>query len=379
MPQVIEWRHTLHQIPEVGFELHQTADYVKNVLSELGIAYKDNQGCACGILGLIKGEKPGKTLAIRSDMDALAIVEETGLPFASKNGNMHACGHDAHMSILLGIAKLLMENRDKLCGEVRLIFQPAEELGTGSEKMIAAGVLDGVDEIIGFHVGALCDDPRNGVLFFHKSALMATMDRFKITVKGKGAHGSAPERSIDPIMVASEIVCALQNIISREVSPTEPCVISVCKFTSGTAFNIIPDTAELEGTTRVFDEGVREYIEKRIGEVAENVALGLRATISYEYLRQPPPLINDSLVTEKVYNCAKQLYPNDVEMMSKGIMTGEDFAYYVKDVPGTYFLLQNVMPIDGVKYSNHNCKFALDESVMDKIIATSVAYALQEA
>lgn len=376
MPQVIKWRRELHQIPEVGFELQQTAAYVKNALTELGIPFLDNQGCECGIVGIIKGNKAGKVLALRSDMDALPILEETGLPFASTNGNMHACGHDAHMAILLGVAKLLMENRDKIEGEVRLIFQPAEELGTGAEKMIAAGVLDGVDEIIGSHVGGLVENAENGELLFRKGGIMATMDQFKILVKGKGAHGSAPERSIDPIVVASEIVGALQNIVSREVCPTDPCVISVCKFHSGTAFNIIPDTAELEGTTRVFDEKLRDFIEKRIGEVAESVASGLRAAITYEYLRKPPPLVTDDEITEKVYMCSKQLYPDNVRMLDKGIMGGEDFAHYAKVVPATYFFLKNLLPIDGVKYSNHNAKFALDESVMDRLVAVIAAYTL---
>lgn len=379
MPQVLKWRRDLHQIPEVGFELHQTAAYVKKVLTELGIPFKDNQGCECGILGVIKGSKPGKVLAIRSDMDALPIAEESGLPFASTNGNMHACGHDAHMAVLLGVAKLLVENKDKLEGEVRLIFQPAEELGTGSEKLIAAGVLDGVDEIVGSHVGGLLNDAKCGELLFRKGGIMATMDQFKITVKGKGAHGSTPERSIDPIAVAAQIIGALQNIVSREICPTDPCVISVCKFHSGTAFNIIPDVAELEGTTRVFDENIRDFIEKRIGEVAESVASGLRANITYEYLRKPPPLVNDDEVTEKVYNCAKQLYPENVRIMDKGIMGGEDYAYYVKVVPGTYFFLQNLLPIDGVEYTNHNAKFAIDETVLDRLVAVIAAYALGEA
>lgn len=378
LPEVIKWRRDLHRIPETGFDLLETVSYIKSVLESLGIPFTEQQGCKCGLVGTIRGSKGGRTVAVRADMDALPMREETGLDFASINGNMHACGHDAHMAVLLGVARLLMGHRSELAGEVKLIFQPAEELGTGALKMIESGALDGVDLIVGMHVGALADDPRPGQMLFWRGRMMACMDRFRITVHGKGSHGSTPERSIDPVVVGSQIVTALQSIVSRELSPQEPCVVSVCRFQAGSAFNIIPDKAELEGTIRAFSNETREYLKKRIGELSEAVAVSMRAEISYEFDMLPPPVVNDPEVASELYNIAKDLYPDNVTMMKKGIMGGEDFSRYLEKVQGSFFLLQNPNNQNGELYLNHHPKFDIDESVLDRGIAVMSQYVIKQ-
>ena len=244
--------------------------------------------------------------------------------------------------------------------------------------MIENGALDGVDLIVGMHVGALADDPRPGQMLFWRGRMMACMDRFRITVHGKGSHGSTPERSIDPVVAGSQIVTALQTIVSRELSPQEPCVVSVCRFQAGSAFNIIPDKAELESTIKAFSNETREYLKKRIGELSEAVAVSMRAEISYEFDMLPPPVVNDPEVASELYNIAKDLYPDNVTMMKKGIMGGEDFSRYLEKVQGSFFLLQNLKNQNGELYLNHHPKFDIDESVLDRGIAVMSQYVIKQ-
>ena len=379
LPEVIEWRRHLHENPEIGFDLPNTVKFVCDKLDEFGLPYKVDQGSKCSVVAEINPGAAGRCIALRADMDALPVKEETGLPFASKvDGRMHACGHDAHTACLLGTAKVLAAHKDEIHGRVKLIFQPAEELGTGSVGICESGALDDVDEIVGMHVGNINAGSKPGTLVFARDAMMATMDKFTIDVVGKGAHGALPHLSVDPVVIGSYIVCAIQEMIPREIDATEPVVVTTGVFQSGTAFNVIPDTAHLEGTTRVLHADTRDFVERRLGEIATNVAKAYRAEVVYKFFRQPPPLVNTPEVVDKVMACAKELYPEDTVYQKKPVMGGEDFAWYLEKKPGCFFLLQNPKEIDGQTWGQDNCKFALAEEYFDRPIAVYTGYVMNQ-
>lgn len=360
--EVIGWRRDLHQIPELGNELPQTSAYICGVLTELGIPFERGIGIEFGILGEIDSGKPGKTVALRADMDALKVIEETSLDFASTNGCMHACGHDGHSSILLGVAKILNENKDAFTGRVRLLFQPGEEIAAGAKPMVEAGVLEGVDYILGLHIGNISEELKPGMVMLSTGPMMACLDNFQMKVKGVGAHGAYPHQGIDPVVVTSHIIIGLQEIISRELNPVEPGVITIGQFTSGSAYNIIPDYAELQGTARAMTNETRQYLARRIGEVAEGIARGFRCEVEYNYNFAAPPVINDEEVAHKVVASARKIMDHEmVQYLKNPTMIGEDFSYYLERVPGAFIFLGNPLPIDGVIYPHHNSKFALDE------------------
>ncbi|MFS8541896.1 MAG: M20 family metallopeptidase, partial [Tissierellales bacterium] len=372
---IINWRRELHKIPEVGFDLPKTVDFVKNRLEEMGIEYKVLVN-GSAVVGLIRGGQPGKTIALRADMDALPIKEETGLPFASTNENMHACGHDAHTAILLGVAKVLNQYKDSLKGNVKLLFQPAEEGPGGAKPMIEEGALEDpkVDGVLGLHVGNISGELQPGSIGYSYSNLMACLDRFKIRVVGKGAHGAYPELSVDPVVIASQLVVNLQQIVSREISPSIPAVVTIGKVHGGTAFNIIPEAVELEGTVRTLDQKVREYIAMRIEEIARGITSGMRAKCEYEYVFGYPPLVNNEEFTREFVKSAKKILKEDqIIEIKKPLMGGEDMAYFLQKVPGTFFFLCNPMEIDGEVHPHHNSKFAIDE----KHLKTGAAVLLQ--
>ena len=268
MDDVVSWRRHLHERPEIGFDLKGTLAYVSAQLDAMGIPHEVNDEHSY-VIGWIRGSEGGRTVALRADMDALPVQEETGLEFASKvPGRMHACGHDAHTAMLLGVAKVLEAHKGDIKGTVKLVFQPAEELGTGSKVLCEDGVMSDVDEIAGLHVGNISEEAKPGDLVFSLGPMMATMDKFTLKVIGHGAHGSTPQASVDPITIAAYIVSGLQEVISREKDPRNPAVVSVGKIRGGSAFNIIPDTVEMEGTARTLTNEDRDFIERRIGEVA---------------------------------------------------------------------------------------------------------------
>jgi len=363
--EIVSWRRELHQIPEVGLQLPQTSAYVKERLEEMGIEYRDNVG-GYGVVGLIKGSKPGRTIALRADMDGLAIKEETGLSFASTNGNMHACGHDAHTAMLLGAAKILNENKASLKGNIKLIFQPAEEGPGGAKPMIEDGALENpkVDAVIGLHIGRVVDGLSSGKIGVCYGKLMACLDRFHIKIKGKGCHGAYPEQGVDPVAITGQVITALQNIVSREVKATDPAVLTIGKVHGGRAYNIIPDFVELEGTVRATDKEVRERIARRIEEVIENITKGMRGEYEYEYTFGYPPLVNDEDFTLDFVNSAKKIISeDDIIEIKVPVMGGEDMAYFLEEVPGTFFFLSSIKEIDGIVYPHHNSKFDLDEEV----------------
>lgn len=363
--QIIQWRRDLHQIPEIGLHLPKTAAYVAETLKKMGIPHQKNIG-GSGIVALIQGETPGKTIALRADMDALAIKEETDLSYTSTNENMHACGHDAHTAMLLGAARVLKDNQHLLKGNVKLIFQAAEEGPGGAKPMLEEGVFENpkVDAVLGLHTGAVGGNVKNGQVGVCFGKMMAAMDRFVVKVKGKGCHGAYPEKGVDPIVMAAQMIASLQTLVSREVQTTEPAVMTVGKIHGGTAFNIIPDMVEFEGTVRSTDHQVREWLAKRIGELTQSIAQGMRGQVEYEFIYGYPPLVNDTGFTRGFLQSAKKVVEEEnIVEVKIPVMGGEDMAYFLEQVPGTYFFLGSIMEQDGVQYPHHNSRFMLDESV----------------
>ena len=362
---IVKWRRELHQIPEVGLETPKTAAYVTEQLRQMNIQYKTGVG-GHGVVGLIQGGKPGKTMALRADMDGLAIVEETGLPFASTNDNMHACGHDAHTAMLLGAAKILQKNKEQLEGNVKLIFQPGEEGPGGAKPMIDAGVMEDpkVHAILGLHIGAIFKEIKPGEVWVSYGNLMACLDRFFIKIKGKGCHGAMPDTGVDPITIAGQVVTALQTIISREVKPTNPGVLTIGRISGGRAYNIIPDFVEIEGTVRTTDQTEREKIAKRMEEIVAGISKGMRGDYELDYIFGYPPLVNDPEFTKEFVETAKKIIPpNEIIETKQPTMGGEDMAYFLEKVPGTFFFLGGANEEKGIIYPHHNSKFDVDEDV----------------
>lgn len=378
LEDVVKWRRDLHQIPEVGQELPKTAKYICKQLEDLAISYRKGVGLDSAIVGEIVGRKgPGRTLALRADMDALPVHEETGLSFASTNGNMHACGHDAHVAILLGAAKVLNELREEFSGKIVLLFQPAEEISAGAKPMIDAGAIDGVDGILGLHVGNISSQGEPGKALFSKGSMMACLDKWNLKIKGIGSHGAYPHNSHDPVVMAGNIISAIQTIISREIDPVDPGVITVGKINGGTAYNVIPGEVELEGTTRAVNKETREFLARRIGEVAKLTAEVSRGSVEYNYEFGAPPVVNDQdFATNAMESTIKVLGDNNVALLDNPVMGGEDFSYYLEKVPGTFIFLSNPCDIDGIIYPHHNSKFDIDEQYLDRGVAIFLQVAL---
>ena len=321
---IVSMRRDLHQIPEVGTELPQTKNYVTNKLKELGLSYKESSldsGLVCDI------GSGDNVVAIRADMDALPIQEETGCEYTSKNGNMHACGHDAHTACLLGAAHYLKENESRLKGKVRLVFQAAEELAVGAHNMLNSGLLEGVKAIVGTHIGTLSADTPSGEFILKEGPLMASNDRVFIKVIGKGAHGAYPHLSIDPMLTASQIVQGIYNIKSREILATDPVIISICMLHGGTQYNVIPTEVNIEGTFRTFSEENRVFITERIKEVAESIAAANRAKAEVVIKRRGAPVVNNAKIYEQLNEVCNELGFKKASHYSLS-MAGEDFADY---------------------------------------------------
>lgn len=358
-------RRNLHKIPELQLNLPQTVKYVKSVLDEIGIDYEVYEDISC-IVGIIKGKEGSKTLAIRADMDALPIKEETGLEFCSTNENMHACGHDGHTAILLGTAKYLKEHKDDFCGTVKLLFQAGEEYPGGAKPMIERGAMQNpkVDAVIGLHQGYINSEVSKGKIGIGYGPIMASMDRFLVKVIGKGSHGAYPQNSIDSISIAAEIVGALNKIVSREIVATEPCVLSVCRIQGGYNQNILPDEVELEGTVRTTNEETRQKVARRIKEISQSIstAFGAKAEVIYDF--KYPVTANNIEFTKFFENIAQETIGKDnIVVLDKPIMGGEDMSFFLNEAPGTFFFLSN--PKDEKNpVSHHNPKFDIEEDLM---------------
>lgn len=344
LEDVISWRRDLHQIPEVGQYLPKTSDYVAKRLDEMGVTYKRGVGLESAIVASIEGTKegPGKIIALRADMDALPVKEETGLPFASKNGNMHACGHDAHTAILLGAIKALNSLKDEFSGKIVFLFQPAEEISAGAKPMVDAGCLDGVDAVVGIHVGNISNEVSPGAALFSLGSMMACLDKWTMTINGVGSHGAYPHVSRDPVVIGSHIVLGIQEIISRELNPVDPGVITVGVFNGGSAYNVIPGFANLEGTARAVDQSTREFIAKRIEEVGTSIAKAFRGSIDYKYHFGAPPVVNDEEFTLKAIESAKKVMGEEnVKIMQNLLWVGKILLIILKKFqePSYFYLL----------------------------------------
>ena len=356
---VTGWRRALHQIPEIGFDLPQTTALVQGELEKMGLTVQRVCG-GSGLTAIIEGTQPGKTAALRADMDALPIREETGLPYASINGAMHACGHDGHTAMLLGAAALLCENRDAIRGRVKLIFQPAEENLGGARDMVADHVLDGVDALFGMHAGFLTD-AAPGTFSFKAGASTASFDAFDITIRGAGSHGARPEDGVDPIVVSAQVISALQTLASREHRATDPYVFSIGSIHGGETYNIIPDEVKLQGCMRATDAATRERLKKRVTEITQGVCAAMRAGGTVRYFDGYQPTVNDAACTQLSYETAKRLFgAESVEWMEQPIMVSEDVSEYLAVVPGCFWLYAT----PGGNCRHHSAAFDLDESLL---------------
>ncbi len=365
-------RREFHRHPEPSWGEEWTASRVEAELTAMGIEHK--RIAKTGVVGMIRGGKPGKTVALRADMDALEIFELNELDFRSEiDGMMHGCGHDGHTAMLLGAAKILMSKRDELRGTVKLLFQPAEEYVQGAKVMIKDGCLDGVDGILGIHLWA---DLPTGVVSVEAGPRMASSDNFVINVKGKGGHGANPHQTIDAVVVGAAIVRDLQTIASRKSSPLDPVVVTIGRFASGSRFNVIAQEAKLEGTARCFTPQLRDDLEEHIGRIASEVAKAYRATIEMDYSRGVAALINHESCSEiAAGSVAKILSPEAVQPMIK--TTGsEDMAEYLCRVPGLIAFVGTADPKKEEVFPHHNPKFDIDEDSLVHGTALYVQFAI---
>ncbi len=369
---IVNWRRALHKIPELGIHLPKTQQFVISVLESLGVAYElsdieVNGETETSIIGYIKGASEGKCIALRADMDALPITEETGLNFSSNHeGCMHACGHDAHTAMLLGAAKILQEYRKHLKGTVKLLFQTSEEDNSGSKLMIDRGALENpkVDAIFGIHVWPM-EEYSAGTVFTKKGSIMASGDQFNINVYGKGAHGYQPDKSVDPIYIMSHIIQGLQAVRSREFSPEETMVLSVCQIHSGNTWNVIPSKGKMEGTIRAMMPENREFIMNRVESIAKGIASTYGAKSEVRWSNGTPPVVNDNDITELVFNAGKKHFKRDgIRELHRPVMASEDVSRYMELIPGCYSFLNVANKEEGLNDSLHSSHFNLDESVL---------------
>ncbi len=375
--KVIEWRRDFHQNPELSNREFETAKKIAKHLKSLGIETQENVA-KTGVVGILKGKKTGKVLALRADIDALPVIERNDLTFKSnvkstylgkEVGVMHACGHDTHIAILMGVAEVLAKNKDKINGTVKFIFQPAEEGAPegeegGAELMVKEGVLKNpdVDAIFGLHISSGQDV---GTITYKPGGIMAASQTFRIKVKGKQSHGSRPWASIDPIMISAKIIDALQTIISREIDLTnEGAVITVGKIDAGVRSNIIPESAEMIGTIRTLDYGMQKQINDRMKEMVPAIAKSYRAEATIEIEKGYPITYNNIDLTKQVLPILQNVAGKENVHLIKAITGAEDFSFFQKEIPGFYFFLGGKTIGNNNPYPHHTPDFQIDESGM---------------
>lgn len=366
--QMVEIRRYLHQYPELSFKEYQTAAYIRSFYEKRGIPVQANVG-GNGLVAVIEGKKPGKTVALRADFDALPIQDEKDVPYKSTvPGVMHACGHDGHTATLLSLAEVLYDMREHLQGNIVCIHQHAEEYAPGGAKgMIEAGCLEGVDVIFGTHLWATLP---TGVIQYRTGPIMAAADRFEITIKGSGGHGAQPHKTKDSIVIASQLVMSLQQIVSRRVNPIDSAVVTVGSFVAENAFNVIADSAKLVGTVRTFNEEIRTQIEDEIERIIKGTCLAADADYDYVYTRGYPAVVNHVEETEFLIDTAKGIEGVMGVEETEPHMGGEDFAYYLQHVKGTFFFTGAKAPEVADPYPHHHPRFNFDEKAM--LIAAKV-------
>jgi amidohydrolase len=363
---VIGWRRKLHAEPELSFCEHHTSQAIARELKRLGYSVQPGIG-GTGIVGLLKGAYPGRTAALRADMDALPVQEENKVSYRSRHdGRMHACGHDGHCAMLLGAARLLVSNRRKIKGNIKLIFQPGEETPPGGALgMISAGVMSNpkVNAVFGLHLDSSLPSGRIGL---RNGPMMAASDNFMLTVKGKGGHAARPHSCMDPIVAAAQIVTGFQTVVSRRVDPAQPAVVTIGKISAGTKHNIIPETARLEGTARTIDRHSWLMMPRWLKHIALHTAAAHGLSARFEYERGYPLLINNSkMVDFAAMTLSKAVGHNSIEMIEHPLMGGEDFAYFLQKAPGVFLRLGSRKNQD-TSYPWHHPRFNIDEEVLPK-------------
>ena len=375
--KVIEWRRDFHQHPELSNQEFKTAEKIAAYLKSLGMDVQTGVA-KTGVVGLLKGDHPGKVVALRADIDALPVTERNDLPFKSEvtttflgteTGVMHACGHDTHTAILMGVAQVLSKHKDLIHGTVKFIFQPAEEGPPpgeegGARLMVKEGVLDNpkVDAIFGLHINS---QTPVGTIKYKAGGLLAAVERFVITVKGKQSHGSQPWSGVDPILISAKIIDGLQVIISRESNLlVEPAVITVGKVTSGTRFNIIPESAELIGTVRTLDPDMRAFIIKRMTEMSETIAKAYGGSATIEFQNNAAVTYNDPSLVEDMLPTLQAAAGKENVVLTKATTGGEDFSFFQEVIPGFYFFLGGMTPGTTEAFPHHTPDFKIDESGM---------------
>lgn len=370
---MLSWYKHLHQYPEVSFKEVKTTAYIVEQLEKLG-GFTLSYISPTGVIADIAGGKPGKRIALRADIDCLAMQETTDLPFKSTiDGCMHGCGHDSHTAVLLGIAAYLSEHKEELPGSYRLLFQPAEEEPPGGAiEYVKGGALNDVDYVLGQHVMPFL---QSGTIGIRKGPMMASSDIFRIVVKGRGGHASQPHMTIDPIAIGTQIVTNLQQIHSRELDPMEQLVISTTKFHSGTAVNVIPDTAIIEGSVRTYKDEVRALADRRIQEIAKGIALAHGADVDTEYIYGYDPTVNTDTVVEVVQDVVREAYGEAALPELQPLMGAEDFSRYLRVKPGAFFFTGIYNEEKGCVHAIHNGGFKVDTEGMKQAAYVMLATA----
>ena len=361
--QVIAWRRHLHQHPEVAFTEHQTAAYIREILA--GIPGLDvSRPTETSVMARLVGRTPGRVIAVRADIDALPVHEENDVPYRSRvDGAMHACGHDGHTAIVLGLATILARHREQLTGEVRFFFQHAEELSPGgAEEMVQAGVMEGVDQVIGIHLWAPMPVGRIGIV---SGPAMAAPDNFLCTIVGRGGHAAIPHDTVDPIAVGAQVVSALQHIVARDVDPLDPAVVSVTQFHAGTTFNVIPDTARLAGTIRTFDPALRVRIPETMERVIRGVCAAFGATYEFTVERGYRPVVNDPTICAQLEQVVQRTFGPGVLQDTRPTMGGEDFSAFLQKAPGVFAFVGAGNTFEEILYPHHHPRFNIDEASLD--------------
>lgn len=360
--EMVGIRRHLHEYPELSFEEVETPAYIAAYHKELGHEVREGVG-GRGVVAVLRGARSGKTVALRADFDALAIQEENDLPYKSKvAGKMHACGHDGHTATLLGLAKALNKMKSEITGNIIFIHQHAEEVAPGGAKsMIEDGCLDGVDVIFGTHLWA---PTPIGEILVKDGAIMAAADKVEIAIQGKGGHGAEPHHSIDAVTLASQFVISAQQLISRRIDPLKSAVLTIGHFEAINPFNVIADRVKLAGTIRTFEEDVRTQMEQELEAVLNATCLAFGASYEYRYTRGYPPVYNHQKETEFVAQLASTVPGVEQVKTCPPFMVGEDFAYYLEKVPGTFFFTGAKSPEWETAYPHHHARFNFDERAM---------------
>lgn len=357
---IIDLRRHFHTYPELSWQEEKTSQKIKEELDRMNISYVSVAGT--GVIATIEGDHPGPVIGLRADMDALNIVEKNEIEYCSKNtGVMHACGHDSHVAMLLGVAKILKEVRGRIQGRIKLIFQPAEEIIEGAKQLVQSGELEDLDFIYALHSWADLD---SGGISLEAGPRMASADKFSIKVHGKGGHGASPHQGIDAALVASSILLNLQSLVSREIDPLEAVVVSIGKLNAGEKYNVIAKEAYMEGTTRCFNKEIRQQLPIILERIALNIAKAYRAKIDFHYEFGTPPTINSEACSQKAHESAIKLFGEECIVPMTKIMGGEDFAIYLEKVPGALIFLGARETGKEITYPHHHGKFNINENVL---------------